>query len=36
MGQKFDAKLFYEKVISQFPRSEQAKAAKKKLKLLKK
>ncbi|MCZ7581957.1 MAG: hypothetical protein M5R36_00770 [Deltaproteobacteria bacterium] len=29
LGQKFDAKLFYEKVISAYPKSDQAKAARK-------
>jgi tol-pal system protein YbgF len=34
MGEKIDAKLFFEKVISQFPNSDEAKIAKKKLSLL--
>ena len=36
LGQKFDAKLFYEKVIKEYPGSTHAKMAQKRLKLLKK
>jgi tol-pal system protein YbgF len=36
LGQKFDAKLFFEKVIKEYPRSSVAAMAKKRLKLLKK